>query len=51
MGKNYNPLLTICSFAYLFVLLTIHWLAPQLKPANVERPQQHEGHGTLNKEY
>jgi ACS family hexuronate transporter-like MFS transporter len=37
-GKNYNPLLTICSVAYLCALLIIHWLAPRLEPANVERP-------------
>ena len=36
-GKNYNPLLTICSFAYLCALLIIHWLVPRLEPANVER--------------
>jgi len=38
MGKNYNLLLTISSFAYLFALLTIPWLAPRLEPANIERP-------------
>ena len=35
-GNNYNPLLTICSFAYVAALGVIHWLIPRLEPAKVE---------------
>ena len=35
-GNNYNPLLTICSFAYVAALGVIHWLVPRLEPAKVE---------------
>jgi ACS family hexuronate transporter-like MFS transporter len=35
-GKNYEPLLAVCAFAYLFALLVIHLLAPRLDPARVE---------------
>ncbi len=35
-GKNYSPLLTVCSFAYLSALVVIHLLSPRLAPAEVE---------------
>jgi ACS family hexuronate transporter-like MFS transporter len=35
-GKNYDPLLFACGFAYLFALVVIHLLAPRLAPARVE---------------
>jgi ACS family hexuronate transporter-like MFS transporter len=35
-GSNYNPLLTVCSFAYLTALAIIHFLVPRLEPARVE---------------
>jgi ACS family hexuronate transporter-like MFS transporter len=35
-GKDYDPLLAVCSVAYLFALLVIHLLAPRLDAAQVE---------------
>jgi ACS family hexuronate transporter-like MFS transporter len=35
-GGNYNPLLLVSGIAYLFTLLVIHLLVPQLEPARVD---------------
>lgn len=35
-GNNYEPLLAVCSFAYLAALLVIHLLVPRLRPARIE---------------
>lgn len=36
---DYRPVFLIASFAYLFTLLIVHLLAPQLKPAPVDAPE------------
>jgi ACS family hexuronate transporter-like MFS transporter len=35
-GSNYDPLLTICSFAYLSAFAIIHFLLPRLEAANFD---------------
>lgn len=37
-GKNYAPLMSACSFAYLLALVLVHLLSPKLEPVQLDDP-------------